>query len=93
LFSIITSISFGEDSEISEQNKPLDDLAFYCTTPNGFNEMKFEYYKKQLLKQDSDEDIKEYIVSDSEELITIQNSPSMILSDGPMDSAWPHKVP
>jgi len=77
-------------SEITEQNNQLDDLAFYCTTPNGFNEVKFEYYKKQLLKQDSDEDIKECLLSNSEELITIQNAPLIMgLSNGTMDSAWP----
>jgi outer membrane protein assembly factor BamB len=89
IISSIGSLSFGEDSSKTEKNKLLEDLAFLCTTPNGFNEMKYECYKKQLLKQDSDEDIKEHVISDSEELIKIQNSPSMILSDGPMDSAWP----
>jgi outer membrane protein assembly factor BamB len=79
-------------SEITDQNKQLDELAFYCTTPNGFNELKFEYYKKQLLKKDSDEATKEQIILDSEELITIPNTPLITgLSDGPMDSAWPMK--
>jgi outer membrane protein assembly factor BamB len=90
--SSIGSLSFEGDSKITVQNKLLDDLAFYCTTPNGFNELKFEYYKKQLLKQDSDEDTKEYLISNSEELITIPNTPLITgLSDGPMDSAWPMK--
>jgi outer membrane protein assembly factor BamB len=92
LFSTITLISFGKNSEITEQNKLLEDLSFYCTTPNGFNEVKFEYYKKQLLKQDSDEDTKEHLISNSEELITIPNTPLITgLSNGPMDSAWPMK--
>jgi len=90
LFSTITSVSFGEDSEIIKQNNKLDDLAFYCTTPNVFNEVKFEYYRKQLLKQDSDEDMKEYKVSDSEETMTLLNQQLIMnLSNGPMDSAWP----
>jgi outer membrane protein assembly factor BamB len=92
LFSTITSVSFGEDSKITEQNKQLDDLALLCTTPNGFNEVKFEYYKKQLLKQDSDEDTKKHLISNLEEIITIQNTPLITgLSNGPMDSAWPMK--
>jgi outer membrane protein assembly factor BamB len=90
LISSIGSLSFGEDSSKTEKNKLLEDLAFLCTTPNGFNEMKYECYKKQLLKQDSDEDIKEHVISDSEELMTIQNTPLITgLSNGPMDSAWP----
>ncbi len=90
--SSIGSLSFEGDSKITEQNKLLDDLTFYCTTPNGFNELKFEYYKKQLLKQDSYENIKEHVISDSEELITIPNTPLIMgLSNGPMDSAWPMK--
>jgi len=92
LFSTITSISFGKNSEITEQNKLLEDLSFYCTTPNGFNEVKFEYYKKQLSKQDSDDDTKEHLISNSAELITTPNTPLITgLSNGPMDSAWPMK--
>ena len=92
LYTNISSISFGENSEITEQNKQLEDLAYLCTTPNGFNEMKYECYKKQLLKQNSDEDIKEHVILDSEGLITLQNPPLITaLSDGPMDSAWPMK--
>ncbi|MDH7507548.1 MAG: PQQ-binding-like beta-propeller repeat protein, partial [Candidatus Thermoplasmatota archaeon] len=89
LFSTINTISFGKDSKKTEQNKQLDDLAFYCTTTYSFNEIKYDYYKEQLLKQDSNENIKEQEIADSEELITIQNPPSMVLFDGPMDSAWP----
>jgi len=89
VISSIGPLSFGEDSSTKEKNKLLDDLAFYCTTPNGFNEVKFEYYKKQLLKQDSDEDTKEHLISNLEEIITIQNPPLvMSSSNGPMDSAW-----
>jgi outer membrane protein assembly factor BamB len=92
VISSIGSLSFGEDSRTTEKNKLLEDLAFLCTTPNGFNEMKYECYKRQLLKQDSDEDTKEQIISDSEELITIPNTPLITgLSNGPMDSAWPMK--
>jgi outer membrane protein assembly factor BamB len=85
----IGSLSFEGDSKITEQNKLLDDLAFYCTSPNGLNEVKFEYYKEQLLKQDSDENTKEYLISNSEELITIPNTQLITgLSNGPMDSQW-----
>jgi outer membrane protein assembly factor BamB len=92
VISSIGPLSFEGDSKITEQNKLLDDLAFYCTTPNGFNEVKFEYYKKQLLKQDTDEDTKEHLISNSEEIITIQNPPLIrTSSNGPMDSAWPMK--
>ena len=92
VISSICPLSFGEDSNITEKNKLIEDLKFYCTTPNGFNEIKFENYKKQLLKQDSDEDTKEYLISNSEESITIQNPPLISdLSISPMDSAWPMK--
>jgi outer membrane protein assembly factor BamB len=88
--SSIGTLSFSEDSNTTEKNKLLEDLKFYCTTPIGFNEVKFDYYKKQLLKQDSDEYTKEYLISNSEELITIPNTPLITgLSNGPMDSAWP----
>jgi len=90
VISSIGPLSFGEDSEVAEQNKLLDDLKFYCNTLDGFNEVKFEYYKKQLLKQETDEVIKEYKESDSGELIAIQNPPLITtLSNSPMDSAWP----
>ena len=92
LFSTITSISFGKDSKITEQNKLLDNLVFYSITPNGFNEEKIEYYEKQLLQQNANEVINEQIISTSKELSKIQN-PKLVmsLSYGPMDSAWPMK--
>jgi len=90
--STLGSLSFEEDSKITEQNKLLDDLAFYCTAPNGFNEEKFEYYKIQLLKQNTDEVINQIKTLNSDELITIQNAQSIITSfNGPMNSAWPVK--
>ena len=92
IVSTLGPLSFGYDSKLTEQNKLLDDLALYCTTPNGFNEVKFEYYKKQLLKQNSNEDIKEHLILNSEEITTIPNTPLITgLSNGPMDSAWPMK--
>ncbi len=72
VISSIGPLSFGEDSETTEQNTQLDDLAFLCITPNGFNEMKYEYYKEQLLKKDSNENINENKLSFSEELVTIK---------------------
>ena len=90
--SSIGTLSFSEDSNTTEKNKLLEDLKFYFTTPIGFNEVKFEYYKKQLLKQDIDEDINQIKTLNSEELITIQNAQSIITSfNGPMNSAWPMK--
>ncbi len=60
LFSTIISISFGKDSKITEQNKQLDNLAFYSTIPDSYIEIKYEYYKDQLLKQDSSKNINKY---------------------------------
>jgi len=81
-----------KESKITEQKKLLENLKFYCTTPNGFDEIKFEYYKKQLLKQETNEEDNQYKISNTEELIKIEN-PQLtgILPNGPLDSVWPMK--
>jgi len=55
VISSIGSLSFGEESKLTEKNKFLDDSPFLCNTQNGFNEVKFDCNKKQLLKQNPDE--------------------------------------
>ena len=75
IVSSIGSLSLSQDSNLTEKNKFLEDLKFYCTIPDSFNEVKFEDYKKQVLKQYTDEGINQIKTSDSEELIISQNQP------------------
>jgi len=68
----------------------LDYLCFICTTPYGFSEEKFEYYKEQLLVQHSYDNM---VVELDEEEVKILSSPSLnsLSCIGPMNSAWPMK--
>jgi len=61
----------------------MDDLAFYCYDAGGSN-AKYEYYKEQMLKDNSDDDID--VVEDVVQ--TVESSP-YTSSSGPMDSPWP----
>lgn len=94
LYTNITSISFGKNSEIKDQNKHLDDLAFICKEPNGFNNIKYEYYKQQLIKQSSPEEMNNNVFAIIAEntIYPIKSKSSLSFSQvsgGPMDSAWP----
>jgi hypothetical protein len=99
IFSSLTPLVFGNNtasiksSKTTEQDKMLEDLAFYCTTPNGFNEQKYNHYKEQLLNyyQSENSNNDKIIVTEKEEVnIQIETSSEPLII-GPMDSPWPMK--
>ena len=69
----------------SEMETLLDNLAYYCYDASGFDSIKYEYMKEQLINDYSDNDIE--IVEDVVQPV----EPVSTESSGPMDSAWPMK--
>ena len=90
-------MAFSFDSIKTQDDKLdriLDDLRFICKDPSGFNSIKYEYYKEQVLNMDFYEDGNDDVLIEPEDnnLSILKPSSSVIeLSGGPMDSAWPMK--
>ena len=103
--SSFSSIVFGyndrstssSESAISDYppdlDRQLENLAFYCTTPYGFNEQKYNHYKERLLNYYSSEILNDdkIIETDKEESKIQFETTSKPLTIGPMISAWPMK--
>jgi outer membrane protein assembly factor BamB len=75
----------------SELDKQLDNLRFVCISANGFDSVKYEYYKEQLLEQYSShnnfgEEVEQVT---TEQKLDYEPQEQSTLSVGPMDSAWP----
>jgi len=80
-------IGFKTDTKIDvDSNELLDDLAYYCYGVNGFDSVKYEYMKEQLINDYSNNDIEivEDVVQPVEPISTASSGDSM-------DSAWPMK--
>jgi outer membrane protein assembly factor BamB len=83
-----------DTSEVDvELERMLGNLRFRCMGPDGLIVEMYEYYKEKLLSMYTSEDLNDDVVikSDNKESTTPVEQPSipMILSGGPMDSAWP----
>ena len=84
-------IGYNVETTDSELDKMLDNLRFICTTPDGFSEEKYGYYKEKLLNQFSSDNSNDDLVIEpeiEESMIPIEPSP-IALMGGPMDSPWP----
>jgi len=95
LSSIVTPMTTGIDTDTSEVDVELermfDNLRFMCMGPDGFNSIKYEHYKEQLLKQYSSEVLDDDVIkSDNKESIAPVEQPStpIVSSGGPMDNPW-----
>jgi outer membrane protein assembly factor BamB len=100
LFSALAPMSIGYNTLISNKNKSseldraLSDLEFMCITPYGFNSVKYEYYKEQILKQyntkntNDNTQIRTKDVSNSKFDALLE---SLSLFYGPMNSVWSTK--
>jgi len=95
---IVTAVSpmvIGENKETKEINYELEaelaNLRYLCTTPDGFDDVKFEYYKEHLVNDYSNNDLD--VVEVVEPVYVVDNvEPNLPLPlDGPMDSPWPMK--
>ena len=85
-------MAVGNNTQDDELECMLDNLRFVCTTSRGFNEIKYEYYKEQLLKQYSEKDTKDYeLVEAIEPTVYEEQQVITTKSNGLMDSAWPMK--
>jgi outer membrane protein assembly factor BamB len=98
LFSALAPMSIGYNSIISNEKEPLEldrmisDIAGLCMTPNGFNSVKYEYYKNQILNQYNSNSLNDNIIRTKD----VSNSKFETLLESlrlldPMDSAWPMK--
>ncbi len=72
--------------ETTERDELLDNLAFYCLDASS-STAKYEFYKEQLLKDYSNNDIE----VEEEEITIPVESPQTSVSSGPMDSPWSMK--
>jgi len=97
VLSTVCSIAISFDSVKTQDTKldmMLDNLRYLCTTLNGFNSVKYEYYKEQLLSQYLYESSNNEVVEQvRNELATSIEQPSFSITSvgGPMDSPWPMK--
>jgi large repetitive protein len=87
LLFIVTSVSplvvgYSSNNSGSEYEELLDNLAFMCYDENSGNE-KYEYYKKYVLNDCSNNDL------DVVEVVKPVESSTVSPSKGPMDSPWP----
>ena len=87
LLFIVTSVSplvvgYSSNNSGSEYEEVLDNLAFMCYDENSGNE-KYEYYKKYVLNDCSNNDL------DVVEVVKPVESSTVSPSKGPMDSPWP----
>jgi len=100
IVSSVIPMTLGQGVETAnvdvELERMLDNLRFMCTTPDGFSEDKYEYYKEQLLRQYSsegsnDDMIVEPGIENDDLAAPVKPLSSPVFSGGPMDSAWPMK--
>ena len=80
----------GFDTETKDIDNELEaelaNLRYLCTTPDGFDEVEYEYYKEELLNSYSKDDTT--VVEPVEAVV--QDDLPLPLS-GPMNSSWPMK--
>jgi outer membrane protein assembly factor BamB len=84
ILSIVAPMSLGYDFKTTpSESKVIDDTDFYFY--NEYGSSKADYYREYLEKDYSDGDV------EPDEQSFSMESLEQILSDGPMDSAWPMK--
>ena len=92
LFSSVSQIAFGNDTqniEIDDEiNRDLANLRFLCTTPDGFDDAKYEYYKEEILDYYSKDKVEIDVETDKK---TVQDELPSTVSFGPINSSWPMK--
>ena len=99
ILSAIDPLTTGVDSERVEVDvefeRMLDKLRFICTSPGGFNSVKYDYYKTQLQNRYPSDFSNDEIVVESEKkdlALTVKPQLSLKISNnGPMNSPWPIK--
>jgi len=84
----VLPVVFGTESRWVERDVHLENLAFICRKPNGFDSLKYEYYKQQLIKQYSSKNSYDYVVETGANIVQSERQ-SASLSFGPMNSPWP----
>jgi outer membrane protein assembly factor BamB len=93
IISSVTPMVIGYNTEIkdidSELEAELANLQYLCTYPDGFNDVKFEYYKEHLVNDYSDDDLDVVEVVEPVDVVVQEDLPLPL--DGPMDSPWPMK--
>jgi outer membrane protein assembly factor BamB len=91
IVSSVTPMVFGFDAETKdidcELEAELANLRYMCTTPDGFNEAEYEYYKEELLNSDYFEYDGDEVSAPVEARVNEEIDLALPL-DGPMNSSW-----
>ena len=82
LFSIVTPMTLGLDTETTVEDEYLQNLAFYCY--DGYGSAKQDYYKQYLQREDTTE-----VTVELDRVSLPVELPSDTSSGGPMDAPWP----
>jgi len=92
IVSSITPMVIGFDTKTKdiddEIESTLANLRYICTTPEGFNDAKYEYYKEELLNYNSNDEV---VIDVETDKITVQEDLPSSVSFGPINSSWPMK--
>jgi outer membrane protein assembly factor BamB len=91
IISTITSIAMENKSEDDKLKGLLNKIRYICTDVRGFNEIKYKYYKEQLLKQFSDKFLNNYEAIEQIEALAHNKQATTPMINGLMDSPWPMK--
>jgi hypothetical protein len=54
---MVIGFNTKHDEQFSEIEETLDKLSYLCTTPEGFDEAKYDYYKEELLNYYSNDKV------------------------------------
>jgi len=84
IVSSVGSVGLEVKDVDNELEAELSNLRYMCTTPDGFDEAKYEYYKEELLNYYPKDDT---TVVEPVETEVNDYSPSSV-SFGPMNSSW-----
>jgi outer membrane protein assembly factor BamB len=102
IVSALVPITIGNNTSLSTDNDDdslfLSNLAFMCITPDGLDVEKYNLYKENWLRQQSEDNSEleyesgKYFKQDSKETLISNNKHSNILTiSPPIDSPWPMK--
>jgi len=72
----------------NELEAELANLRYLCTTPEGFDDAKYDYYKKELLDYHSKDKV---VIDEKADKTTVQDELPSPVSFGTINSSWPMK--
>ncbi|MCK5261625.1 MAG: PQQ-like beta-propeller repeat protein, partial [Thermoplasmatales archaeon] len=82
IFTSVSPMAFGSDSELLQKDEILENFAFYYY--DEYDSSKLKHYKEYFQRNNLE-------IADFEEITTPVKSSQTSVSSGPMDSPWPMK--